>query len=40
VLARSPRELDDEVRRSVQSRLLREWLDRARAAADIRWHWL
>ncbi len=40
VLARSASELDAEVRRSVRAVLFERWLAHARAAADIRWHWL
>ena len=40
VISRSASELDDDARRSVRSFLRRRWLDHARAAADIRWHWL
>ena len=40
VISRSASELDGDVKRSVRSFLLRRWLDHARAAADIRWHWL
>ena len=40
VLARSASELDAEVRRSVRSVLFERWLAHARAAADVRWHWL
>lgn len=40
VLARSPSGFDAEVRRSVRSALFERWLERARATADVRWHWL
>jgi putative peptide maturation system protein len=40
VLARAASELDAEVRQSLRSALFERWLARARAAADVRWHWL
>jgi len=40
VLSRTASTYEGEVRRAVQTRLFTRWLERERAAADIRWHWL
>ncbi len=40
VLAREASRFDGEVRRSVRAALFERWLAHARAAADVRWHWL
>lgn len=40
VLSRKASKYEGEVRRAVQTRLFARWLERERAAAEIRWHWL
>lgn len=40
LLSRKACKYEGEVRRAVQTRLFTRWLERERAAADIRWHWL
>ena len=40
VLTRTPALLDEQTRKMVSARVLREWLDRRAAEATIRWHWM